>query len=270
MEILEHPLFKLGDQTITLISVIVFAIVLILVIIISRLIRRILLKRIFPRNEVNEGVARSITRIINYIILVLGFLIALNSAGINVSILFAGGAAIMVGIGFGLQNITNNFISGLIILFERPIKEGDFIEVAGKMGTVISISARSTKVKTNAGIMIIVPNSFFIEKEVVNRSYIDKTEIEIPVTISHGEDFEKVKEILLKLGNENPYSLKDYPPSVSFSEINELGILTKLWVWIINQDMHAVIRSQINYRILQEFRKEGIKFPVQKREVINP
>jgi small-conductance mechanosensitive channel len=269
MEILEHPLFKIGDQTFTFISIIVFVIVLFLVIVISRLIRRILLKRIFPRNEVNEGVARSIARIINYIVLVIGFLIALNSAGINVSILFAGGAAIMVGIGFGLQNIANNFISGIIILFERPIKEGDFIEIAGKMGTVISISARSTKVKTNTGVMIIVPNSYLIEKEVINRSYVDKTQIEIPVTISHNEDFEKVKEILLRLGNESPYSLSEFPPAVSFSEINELGILTKLWVWIKDQDMHAVMRSQINYRILQEFKKEGIKFPVPKREIYN-
>jgi len=269
MEFLEHPLIKLGDQVITPISVIVFAAVLLTVIIVSRLIRRLLLKRIFPRNEINDGVARSITRIINYVILVLGFLIAIQSAGINVSLLFAGGAAVMVGIGFGLQNIANNFISGIIILFERPIKEGDFIEIAGKMGTVISISARSTKVKTNTGIMIIVPNSFFIEKEVINRSYVDKTQIEIPVTISHNEDFEKVKEILLKLGNENQYSLKDFPPSVSFSEINEIGILTKLWIWIIDQDMHGAIRSQINYRILQEFKKEGIKFPVPKREIYN-
>jgi small-conductance mechanosensitive channel len=269
MEFLEHPLFHVGDQTITFISIIVFVVVFLIVMIFSRLIRRILLKRVFPRNEVNEGVARSITRIINYLILVIGFMIALNSAGINVSLLFAGGAALMVGIGFGLQNIANNFISGLIILFERPIKEGDFIEISGKMGTVISISARSTKVKTNNGIMIIVPNSFFIEKEVINRSYVDKTQIEIPVTISHNEDFEKVKEILLRLGNENQYSLNEFPPSVSFSEINELGILTKLWVWIKDQDMHSVIRSQINYRILQEFKAAGIKFPVPKREVLN-
>ena len=269
MEILEHPLFHIGGQTITLISVIVFVVVFLVVIVFSRLIRRILLKRIFPRKEVNDGVARSVTRIINYLILVIGFLIALNSAGINVSLLFAGGAAIMVGIGFGLQNIANNFISGLIILFERPIKEGDFIEIGGKMGTVVSISARSTKVKTNAGIMIIVPNSFFIEKEVINRSYVDKTQIEIPVTISHNEDFEKVKEILLKLGNENQYSLNEFPPSVTFSEITELGIVTKLWVWIKDQDMHSVLRSQINYRILQEFKAAGIKFPVPGREVFN-
>ncbi len=268
MDFLEHPLFHIGGQTITLISIIVFVIVFLLVLAVSRLVRRILLKRVFPRNEVNDGVARSITRIINYFVLVIGFLIALNSAGINVSLLFAGGAAIMVGIGFGLQNIANNFISGLIILFERPIKEGDFIEIGGKMGTVVSISARSTKVKTNVGIMIIVPNSYFIEKEVINRSYVDKTQIEIPVTISHNEDFEKVKEILLRLGNENQYSMKDFPPSVTFSEINELGILTKLWIWIVDQDMHSVIRSQINYRILQEFKKEGIKFPVPKRDLI--
>lgn len=269
MDFLHHDLFTLGGQTITPISIIVFAAVFIVVVIISKLIRRLLLKRVFPRKEVNEGVARSIARIINYFMLVIGFLIALSSAGINVSLLFAGGAAIMVGIGFGLQNIANNFISGLIILFERPIKEGDFIEIAGKMGTVVSISARSTKISTTSGIMLIVPNSFFIEKEVINRSYVDKTQIEIPITISHNGDFEKVKEILLRLGNESNYSLEEYPPAVSFSEINELGILTKLWLWIKDQEMHAAIRSQINYRILQEFKKEGIKFPIPKREVHN-
>ena len=269
MDFLHHDLFTLGGQTITPISIIIFASVFLAIILISKLFRRLLLKRVFPRKEINEGVGRSIARIINYFMLVIGFLIALSSAGINVSLLFAGGAAIMVGIGFGLQNIANNFISGLIILFERPIKEGDFIEIAGKMGTVMSISARSTQVKTNSGIMIIVPNSFFIEKEVINRSYVDKTQIEIPVTISHNEDFEKVKEILLMLGNENELVLKEFPPSVSFSEINELGILTKLWVWIKDQEMYAAIRSQINYRILQEFKKEGIKFPLPKREVHN-
>lgn len=268
MEFLQHILFKIGDQTITVLSAAVFVIVFLIVIVFSRLLKRILLKRVFPGKEINEGVARSMARIVNYLVLAIGFLVALNFAGINVSLLFAGGAAIMVGIGFGLQNIANNFISGIIILFERPIKEGDFIEIAGKMGTVVSISARSTKIKTNSGIMIIVPNSFFIEKEVINRSYVDKTEIEIPVLISHDEDFEKVKDILLRLGNENQYSLKEFPPSVSFSEINETGILTKLWVWIVDQDRHAVIRSQINYRILQEFKKEGIRFPVPKRQVV--
>jgi small-conductance mechanosensitive channel len=117
--------------------------------------------------------------------------------------------------------------------------------------------------------MIIVPNSFFIEKEVVNRSYVEKTQIDIPVTISHSEDFDKVKDVLLRLAGENELVLKDCPPSVSFSEINELGIIMKLWVWITDQDKYASVRSQINYRILQEFKKEGIKFPVQQREVTN-
>jgi len=269
MDLLQKTLFKIGDQGVTFLSLIVFALVFILVVIIARVTRRILIRRVFPKHEINEGIARSIARIVNYLILVIGLLVALNSAGINVSLLFAGGAAVMVGIGFGLQNIANNFISGLIILFERPIKEGDFIEVAGKMGTVTSISWRSTRIKTPAGIMIIVPNSFFIEKEVVNRSYVEKTQIDIPVTISRNEDFDKVKEILLRLAGENELVLKDCEPSVSFTEINELGIIMKLWVWITDQDKYAAVRSQINYRILQEFRKEGIRFPVQQREVTN-
>lgn len=269
MDLLQQTLFKVGDQGITFLSLIVFALVFIIVIVISRITRRILLKRVFPRHEISEGIARSISRIVNYLILVIGLLVALNSAGINVSLLFAGGAAVMVGIGFGLQNIANNFISGIIILFERPIKEGDFIEVAGRMGTVMSISWRSTRIKTPTGIVIVVPNSFFIEKEVVNRSYAERTEIDIPVTVSHSEDIERVKDILIRLGLENEYVIKDPAPTVSFPEINELGIIMKLWVTIEKQDKWGAVRSQINYRILQEFRKEGIRFPVQQREVTN-
>ncbi|MCI0473582.1 MAG: mechanosensitive ion channel, partial [Ignavibacteria bacterium] len=152
METLEHPLFKIGDQAITLISVIIFVFVLIIVIIFSRVLKRFLVRKIFPRYEVSEGNSKSLSSIISYFIIILGFLVALNTAGINISMLFAGGAALMIGIGFGLQNVANNFISGIIILFERPIKEGDFIEFGGRMGTVEKISARSTKVKTPSGI----------------------------------------------------------------------------------------------------------------------
>lgn len=268
MEFLNYQLIKLGETFITPLSIIIFFVVLILVIAIAKLIRRFLLKRLFPKHQVDEGVARSIARIVNYLVLLIGFLIALNSAGINVSILFAGGAAIMVGIGFGLQNIANNFISGIIILIERPIKEGDFIEVAGKMGTVCSISARSTKIKTPSDIMIIVPNSFFIEKEVINRSYIEKTNIDISITVSHNEDIDKVKEILLNIARENEDVLKDFEASVSFPEINDLGVVMRLWVWIKDQDKYAGIRSKINYRILQEFKKHNIKFAVPQRVTI--
>jgi len=267
METLEHPLFKIGDQTITLVSVIIFLIVFLVVMVFSRIFKRFLVKKIFPRYEISTGNSKSLSSIISYFIVVLGFLVALNTAGINISMLFAGGAALMVGIGFGLQNIANNFISGIIILFERPIKEGDFIEFGGRMGTVEKISARSTKVKTPAGITMIIPNSFFIEKEVINRSYVEKSQIDIPLTISHDADIEKVKNILLKLAVENELVLNEFPASVSFFEITELGILVKLWVWIKDPDMVAPIRSQINYRILQEFRKEGISFPVPQRMV---
>ncbi|MCU0371916.1 MAG: mechanosensitive ion channel [Ignavibacteria bacterium] len=267
LKYLEHPLFKIGEQTITLVSVIIFVIVLLTVIIFSRILKRLLVKKIFPRYEISPGNSKSLSRIISYFVVLLGFLVALNTAGINVSMLFAGGAAVMIGIGFGLQNIANNFISGIIILFERPIKEGDFIEFGGRMGTVEKISARSTKVKTLSGITIIIPNSFFIEQEVINRSYVEKSQIDIPVTVSHDADIEKVKSILLKLAVENELVLNEFPASVSFFEITELGILVKLWVWIADADKGGIIRSQINYRIIQEFRKEGISFPVPQRVV---
>lgn len=261
MDVLNHTLFRIGDTSITIFSLIVLASVILVTTAMAIGTRRLLVKRVFPRYNIAPGIAKAYSRIIYYIIFVSGLLIAVNSAGINVSILFAGGAALLVGIGFGIQNIVNNFVSGLILLFERPIKEGDFIEVDGILGTVVSISARSTRIKTNSEVMIIVPNSKFLENKIINRSYIEKTWIDVPVNISYEAEFKKVSEILLRAAKTHPKVIQEQEPSVGVSEFGDSFMKVKLWICITENKSYAIIRSDILKIILEEFKKEGIEFP---------
>jgi len=268
MDLINQTFFKIGETTITFWSLIVFIFIILLTIFISVSLRKFLNKKVFPRYDINPGVGHSYSRIIYYFILISGLLLALNSAGLNISILFAGGAVLLVGIGFGVQNIVNNFISGLILLFERPIKEGDFVEVNGIFGTVVTISARSTRIITNANITIIVPNSKFLENNIVNWSYTNPTFIDVPVNVSYDSDFTKITDILLKIAGSHAKVLKDPGPSVSVSELGDCFIKAKLWVAITENKLNGIIRAEINKTLLEEFTKAGIKFPAPQRELV--
>lgn len=267
MQYLNNVLFKIGGQDITLFIILEFVLVFLIFIIIAKLIKRALNKRLFPHYNIKKGTAKAYSRIINYFIVITGFLIALNAAGVNISLLFAGGAAVLVGIGFGLQNIANNFISGVIILFERPIKEGDFVEVDGMYGTVVAIAARSTRIKTLSDVMIIVPNSFFIEKRVINRSYTERASVDITVTVAYGTDLDKVKHILLDLASSHELVLKEPQPVVRFAELADSGIVVKLWVAVKNQEIQGLVKSDINYNVLKKFTENNIEIPYPHRVV---
>ena len=267
MDILEKPLIHIGETVITPVMIISFLTVLLIFIFIRVITKRILLKRVFPRHNVDKGAAKAYTSILSYFIIFSGILIALSVAGIPVLGIFTGGAALLIGIGFGIQNIVNNWVSGIIIHFERPIKEGDFIEVDGILGTVTAIAARSTRVTTVNGVTIIVPNSKILEQKVINRSYHENTQIDVPVVVSYDADIEKVKSILLRIADSYPVVLKDPPPVVAVSELIEYGIKLRLWVWITKQTEFAAIRSYVNYELLKEFKKEGIEIAYPKTEV---
>jgi small-conductance mechanosensitive channel len=267
MNFLDNPLFHIGGTEITLLEILIFILILLLTILLAKSLKKLLLKKIFPRYNINDGVGRSYIRILNYIIIIIGIFTGLSFAGVNVAVLFAGSAALLVGIGFGVQNIVNNFISGVILLFEKPIKEGDFVEIDGMFGTVKSISARSTRILTNSGIVIFIPNSKLVDNKIINRSYIENTEIEIPLVVSFNEDVEKVKTMLIEIANKQEFVLKEPEPSVSVSEFTDYGIRIKLFVWIKEQTKLFVVRNRINLAVLYEFRKEGIKFPYPQRDI---
>ena len=162
---------------------------------ISRLLQRMLRRNVFEQIHLHKGSQSAICRILHIIIMCIGTFIAIEYTGINLTALAAVSAVLLVGIGLGLQNITHNFISGLIMLFERPVQEGDFVEVCGVQGSVQAVNAYSTKVETLDRVTIIVPNSHFLSEQVTNWSFQEsKVRIHASVGVSYGADVELVAE----------------------------------------------------------------------------
>ncbi len=168
VDVLNFTLFHLGDTAVTPLTVLKLALLFVLVVLTEIVLRRVLLQRVLKRTHLDEGMRFAIARIGGYLFITLGFYLALNFVGIDLSSLAVLAGAIGVGLGFDLQNIVHNFISGLIILAERPITIGDRVEVNGIAGQVAKINLRSTIVVTNDNISVIVPNSNFISEPVVN------------------------------------------------------------------------------------------------------
>lgn len=267
LDFLTFPLLRTKFGTITLLWIFTFAAILLGFFILSSLFRRLLASKIYPKYNIDAGTRNAYSRILHYGLMTLGFFTAFQLMGINLTVLFAGGAALLVGIGFGIQNIANNFISGVIILFERPIKVGDYIEVDGVLGTVQRISGRSSKIITNNQIVIIVPNSSFLEKNVVNWSYTAATRIGIPVGVKYGTDLQMVKKVLLDLAAEHPKVLSAPEPYVFCEGFGESAIDVALTVWIKDQAEHRKIKSDLNFAIDLAFKQHGIEIPFPQRDV---
>ncbi|MFN3529002.1 MAG: mechanosensitive ion channel family protein [Bacteroidia bacterium] len=264
---LNQPLFKTSIGTITLWWIISFLCIIFASFLLSVFLRRLLRSRVYPHYQIDKGTRAAYSRILHYIIMIAGFITAFNVMGINLTVLFAGGAALLVGIGFGVQNIANNFISGVIILFERPIKVGDYIEVDGILGTVQSISGRSSKILTNDQVVIIVPNSSFLEKNVINRSYTETTRIAVPIGVKYGSDLNLVKKVLLQVAADNQHVNKSPEPYVFCEEFGDSSIDMTLTVWIKDQQIHRKIRSELNYAIDKAFKENGIEIPFPQRDL---
>ena len=174
-----------------------------------------------------------------------------------------------MGIGFGLQNITNNFVSGLIILIERPIKVGDRIEVADITGDVVNISMRATTVITNDNISIIVPNSEFVSSTVINWSHTDRNvRFNFDVGVSYKEDPARIKELLLRVAEDNEGVLKAPKPDVLFKEFADSALVFTLRVWTRTYiDRPGVLKSMLYYEIHSMFKQHGVEIPYPQRDV---
>jgi len=228
---------------------------------------------LFNRFLVNSGLDRAlqyaIAQIISNVVLVVGVLIVLENTGIHLGALAVFAGAVGVGVGFGLQNIASNFISGLVILAERPITIGDRVEVAGITGQVQQIRARSTVIRTNDNITMIVPNTKFIDSPVTNWTYGDpRVRFRIPVGVAYGSDIGKVREALLAAGRENPNTLKDPAPSVFLGKFGDNSIDFELVVW--SSEMSARpsrYRSDLNFAIVEKFLEAKIEMPFPQRDL---
>jgi small-conductance mechanosensitive channel len=263
------PLFSIGGSPLTAWKLIYLIIFTFLLFYLAAKIYKIVVYRLMARSRIELGVRIAVASILKYAVLTIGFVVILQTAGINlnsITILFG---ALGVGIGFGLQNITNNFVSGLIILFERPIKVGDRIEVSRVAGDVVDISMRATTIVTNDNISIIVPNSEFISSTVINWSHTDRNvRFNFPIGVSYREDPERVRKLLLEIALGNPGVLKDPKPDVLFTEFGDSALVFNLRVWTseyINRP--GVLKSQLYYEMSRRFKEAGIEIPFPQRDV---
>lgn len=235
----------------------------------SSSLKRFVFRRFLSSSGLSRSLQYTLAQIIGYLILFIGAAVALQNAGIDLSALALFAGAIGVGIGFGLQNITSNFISGIILLIERPVEIGDRVEVGGVAGLVSEIRARSTTVVTNDNIAMIIPNSKFVEDTVTNWTHADpKVRFRIPISVAYGSDVEKVRELLLAVGRSHPLALADPPPSVFFDGFGESALDFELAVW--TQEMSyrpRRFRSELNFAIEKAFREAGIEIPFPQRDV---
>jgi small-conductance mechanosensitive channel len=231
--------------------------------------KRFLFNRFLSKSGLDRSLQYTIAQICGYLVLVVGVLIALQSAGLNLSALAVFAGAIGVGIGFGLQNITRNFISGLVVLAERPIKLGDRVEVGDVTGQVKDIRARSTTILTNDNIAIIVPNSDFIEKQVINWSHGDaRVRFRIPVGISIESDVTKACEILIEIARAHPAALRQPEPWVIFDRFGDSTFELELAVWSLDMSYRPRrFRSDLNFEIERRFREAGIDLPRPRRDI---
>jgi small-conductance mechanosensitive channel len=268
-DLMDVPLFVLGDTAFTLWTLLyVIALVLVLTFI-SRIVKRWMINTILARRQLELGVRQAIATIFQYAFVLVGFLIILSTAGIDLTTLNVLAGAVGIGVGFGLQNIANNFVSGLIILFERPVKVGDRIQIGDVTGDVSAIGARATTIKTNDNIEIIVPNAEFISSQVINWSHTDRqVRLHIPVGVSYVTDPEEVKAVLLAVAASQPGVLASPPPDVIFKEFGESSLDFDLRVWTSDYITKPIIlRSELNFAIRKKFSECGIEIPFPQRDI---
>jgi small-conductance mechanosensitive channel len=268
-DLLNYNLFALGEAKITPLSVIYLFLLTFLLVFVANRVSRLLIAKLLQRTSLDIGARQAIGTMSKYIILFIGFLIILQTVGIDLTTLNVVAGAIGIGIGLGLQNIANNFISGLIILFERPIKAGDRIEVDKVNGEVLSIGARATKVRTNDNITIIVPNSKFMSEDVINWSAASgAVRFKIPVAVAYDADLDLVQRLLLEAADENENVLRDPPPVVRLLEFGDDALEFELRAWSRTQ-LHrpGVFKSELNLSIIRKFREHGVEIPFPQRDL---
>ena len=235
-------------------------------------VKRRLHKSWLNRSRMDRGSKESMVTLTGYVGIIAAFLIALSIAGVELANLALIAGALSVGIGFGLQNVVNNFVSGIVLLFERPIKTGDWIIVGGTQGYVRKIQLRSTLIETFDRADVIVPNAEIIASQVTNWMLNDSVgRVKVPIRAAYGSDPRQVEQILLDIANAHPKVVTGSQtidaPWVVFKEFGESALLFELRFFISNIDYYMGVVSDVNYAIAEAFKEAGIKIPFPQTDV---
>ena len=263
-----YAIFTINQTPVTLASIIIFVVIFIGFLILAQLATRFLSKRVLSRLHVEEGIRYNLERVMRYTLVIIGAIVAFQFIGINLSSLAFIFGLLSVGIGFGLQNVTSNFVSGLILLFERPIKVGDRVTVGETEGDVVAINMRATTILSINNIAIIVPNSEFISSKVINWSYGDKkVRLNIDVGVSYTSNLDTVLRCIREVGLENSKVLKNPEPIVNFVSFGGSSWNMTLRCWIADPKGHRQVTSDINCAIVRKFQENGVEIPYPQRDL---
>ncbi len=268
-DLFRTPILKVGSADLTIGTILYLIVFVVLLLYLTGKLKAWIEERLLAQSRMDIGVRQATGSIVRYILVTIGFMIILETAGIDLSALTVLVGAVGIGVGFGLQNITNNFVSGLIILFERPIKVGDRVDVGNITGNVVNISPRATTIVTNDNIAIIVPNSEFISSRVINWSYTNRdVRLNFPVGVSYKSDPEIVRKLLLEVAASHPGVLKERNADVLLEEFGDSSLNFILRVWTRDYaTTPGVLRSDLNYAISKKFKEHGIEIPFPQRDI---
>ncbi len=267
-EFLEYDLLETKDFDITVYEILTILILFLATVLVMRLLKRVLRARV-KKKEFDSGRSHAILQILKYVIYIAIILISFEIVGIKITLLLAGSAALLVGLGLGLQQIFQDIMSGIAILFEGSLKVGDVVEIQDNLvGRVIEIGLRTSKLETRDNIVMVVPNSKFVSDIVINWSHIEKrTRFHIDVGVAYGSDVEKVSRVLLQCANVDEKVSSNPKPFVRFNDFGNSSLDFQLYFWTTETFQVEYIKSEIRYKIDAAFRASGIHIPFPQRDV---
>ena len=267
-QILGFKLIELGSFSLSVYNIVLIGVIFLVVKATIKGIEVLINKRLSDKGGTEEGQGRSIIQIIKYLIYILASFVTIRSLGLDITIIGAFFATLGLGLGFALQELFRDIISGVVILFERNVKVGDILEVDNLVGNVKEIRLRTSVLRTRDGIYMVIPNSRIINEKVINWTANNKsTRFSVSVGVSYGSDVEKVKELLLK-SVENHEKISSRPsPLVFFNDFGDSALLFELRFWTVETWAIEITKSEIRFKINQLFRENNIQIPFPQRDV---
>jgi len=258
--------FEFTDEIhISVKAIIIVALVFIITNRVLKFIRKVINKKL---DDHDKGKFKTVFTFLRYFIYILVIIIALESSGIEVSVLLAGSAALLVGLGLGLQTLFQDIISGIFILLDKTLHVNDVIEVDGKIGKIFEINLRTTRAVTIDNRVLIIPNHIFLTNSLYNWTQNGKITTEIlEVGVAYGSDVEKVKQLLIEAAIEHPKILKGRKPDVLFMDFADSALLFRLMFNIGDSFTHLKVKSDLRFVIDKKFRENGISIPFPQRDV---
>lgn len=266
-DIFEYPLIEIKDITITIYHLLLTLLIVFVTRFAIQFIKKLFDKQV-KAEKIERSMGNSIFQIVRYLLWVIGIALILETIGIKITILLAGSAALLVGLGMGIQYIFNDLVSGIIMLFERNVKINDVVLLDGETGRVESIGLRTSRVITPANIEVVVPNSKFISEKVINLTHTEsKAWFWINVGVAYGSELELVKNVLLQCAAQNPEVLNDIPPFVRFKNFGDSSLDFQLFFLTHNTFGVENTKSDLRFAIDKAFRENGVQIPFPQRDV---